>query len=138
MGIGEAAVEAARETARAACEKAVEVYAGLVRLAVLVEQIQTAQTEFRDDTRKRLTDFERRMENRSIAAETRADGKSEATERRFQELETRIAQLEGKAKGTLEAYSMILRKYLRKRVVPGLLDGGDGQAASSDKEPRSA
>jgi hypothetical protein len=97
------------DVAKAAFDKALEVYEGLSKLSAVVGQIDARLVDFRDETRKRLTDFEHRLENRANAIETRSDRKLDDAEKRIRELESRMAQLEGKAEGALaEAYKTLL------------------------------
>ena len=107
------------EVAKQALGKAMEVYEGLARLAAVVEQIEARVTDFRDESRKRMADFEQRLETRATAIETRTDRKVEALEQRLRGLESRMAQLEGKATGALaEAYAIVLSKHFPTHALP--------------------
>ncbi len=97
------------DVAKAALTKALEVYEGLSKLAAVVGQLEARLVDFRDETRKRLTDFEHRLDNKANAIEARLDRKTEDTEKRLRELESRMAQLEGKTTTALaEAYKVLL------------------------------
>ena len=112
------------DIAKTALDKAIEVYEGLAKLAATVGQIDSRLIDFRDETRKRQTDLEQRLENRANAVEARVDRKSDDVEAhinaqlhdmeaRLRELESRMAQLEGKASAALaEAYKAVLLKHL--------------------------
>ncbi len=76
-------------------------------------------TDFRDESRKRMADFEQRLDTKAIAVETRSDRKIDLLEQRIRELESRMAHLEGKATGALaEAYALVLAKHLPMGELP--------------------
>ena len=124
------------DTAKAALEKAVQVYEGLAKLAAVVDQIDRRLVDFRDETRKRLGDYEQRVDNRANAiearvdrklddAEARVDRKLQSLEERFRAMETRIACLEGKTEGALaEAYKLLLAKQLADNANAQPRDSG--------------
>jgi TolA-binding protein len=111
------------DVAKQALTKAMEVYEGLTKLAAIVQQMEARITDFRDESRKRMADFEQRVDNKATAIEARADRKIDAIEQRLRDLESRMAQLEGKATGALaEAYALVLSKHLPTGALP---EGGD-------------
>jgi ABC-type phosphate transport system auxiliary subunit len=122
------------DVAKAALEKAIEVYEGLAKLAATVGQIDSRLIDFRDETRKRQTDLEHRLENRSNSIEARVDRKSDDSEaridrkisdldERLRKLESRMAQLEGKASAALaEAYKAVLLREFESHQKPAGTD----------------
>lgn len=115
------------DVAEAAMKKSLEVYKDLVKLQAVVEQIESRITDFRDEARKRIADFEHRIENRALVIEQRCDAKIADLEKRNRELESRMAQLEGKATAALaEAYTAVLKQGFDPRRINASVVGHDG------------